>query len=65
MTCHDALRLLDFARPGATELDAADIAALETHLADCPACNRQARVERAWDDRIAEAMSSVPPPAHV
>lgn len=63
MTCHDALRLLEFARPGATELDAADIASLETHLADCDACGSLARAERAWDDRVADAMRTVPIPA--
>jgi len=63
MTCHEALRLLEFARPGATELDAADIAALETHLAGCTACGHFARLERVWDDQVAAAMHAVPPPA--
>ncbi len=63
MNCHDALLLLEFARPGATELEAADIAALETHLADCPACAAFARQERQSHDRLANAMAIAPMPS--
>lgn len=60
MTCHDALVLLEFARPGATELDAADIAALETHLATCRVCSAFARSERESNDRLSKAFSTAP-----
>jgi anti-sigma factor RsiW len=60
MTCRDALLLLEFARPGATELDAADIAALETHLAGCPTCGAFARSERESTDRLTRAFSITP-----
>ena len=59
MDCELARQLLVFARPGATELDAADVAALESHLADCDACRMVSRNERSWDDRLAHAMRTV------
>jgi hypothetical protein len=63
MTCNEALLLAEFARPGATELDAAEIAALETHLAACDRCGRALRAQRAWDDRVVRAVMSVRTPA--
>ncbi len=62
MDCELARQLLIFARPGATELDAADVAALETHIADCPDCLTRSRKDRAWDDRLASAMQAVAVP---
>src|SRR4051812_16455327 len=61
--CDLARQLLAFARPGAAELDAADAAALERHLADCPACGPAARGEHAFDASLAAAMRAVPLPA--
>ena len=43
MDCEFARQLLIFARPGATELEAADVAALEGHLADCVDCRARSR----------------------
>jgi Putative zinc-finger len=60
--CESARQLMVFARPGTTELDAAEVAALESHLAECPDCRAQCRSERAWDDRITRAMRAVTVP---
>lgn len=62
MNCRDALLLLEFARPGATELEAADIVALETHLADCRACSSFAKLERDFADQITTELGKVPNP---
>jgi hypothetical protein len=62
MNCEFARLLLVFARPGATELDAPDIAALESHLAGCDACRSFSRRERAVDESIASAMQQVEVP---
>jgi len=59
MDCNAARQLLDFARPGITELDASDIAELEMHLADCESCAQFARAERRSDDLLASAMQDV------
>src|SRR4051812_10413886 len=61
MNCDVARQLFDFARPGATELDAAEIAALETHLADCPACAALARGEHRRDEAVARRMQDLSP----
>ncbi len=60
MDCDLARHLLQFARPGTAELEPADAAALEKHLADCPDCGPATRAERAFDARIARAMPAVP-----
>jgi hypothetical protein len=60
MDCNDARRLLAFARPGVAELDGADLASLETHLAECAACGAAYRIERRYDERLAAAMQAVP-----
>lgn len=61
MTCGEALRLWDFARPGATELDATDIAALETHLSECSSCQAFTRAERGFDERVVRALQAASP----
>lgn len=61
MNCDVAHRLIDFARPGATELDAAEITALETHLAGCPDCAAQVRTEHRGDSLVARRMQDVAP----
>lgn len=63
MNCKSARRLLEFARPGVPELDAADLATLEGHLAECSACNGLYQAERRADERLAAALQSVPVPA--
>jgi len=60
MDCDLARRLALFARPG--ELDADAAAALDRHLADCPAC-AAVRGERAFDTQMAKAMQAVPVPS--
>jgi hypothetical protein len=60
MTCRDALLLLEFARPGATELEAPDINALETHLAECRSCTAFARQEREFNDRLVHMVDRIP-----
>jgi hypothetical protein len=60
--CELARQLLDYARPGANELDAADASALEQHLADCPLCGDRARAERSFGATIAGAMRAIPVP---
>jgi hypothetical protein len=62
MDCNVARQLLEFARPGAAELDADDAAALERHLAACPECGPPARSERAFHAALARAMHGVAPP---
>ena len=62
MDCRTARLLLHFARPLTTELEASEVQALETHLADCPECRPLARAESRADDRIGEAMRAVPVP---
>lgn len=62
MTCDEIRRLLEFARPGVTELDAVDIVAIERHLADCSPCASIARADRAFDDKIAHTMQAIQSP---
>jgi hypothetical protein len=61
MTCREALLLLEFVRPGATELESAEVAALDRHLAACPRCHRAARAGRAWDERVTRTFNDVHP----
>jgi hypothetical protein len=63
MHCDDIRRLLPFARPGPGELDGADRAALDAHLADCPDCGPLARAEANADAAIGLAVRDVPVPA--
>jgi hypothetical protein len=62
MDCKTARLFLDFARPGAAELPAAEADALEVHLAGCPDCEALARAERQADDHLGQAMRTVPVP---
>ncbi len=63
MNCELARQLVVFNRPGATELEASDIAALESHLADCEECRARASAEQAWDDKVSQAIQAIAPPA--
>src|SRR5258708_35768374 len=64
MDCKTALLLHEYGRPRHPELDTAEVAALEQHLAECPDCTRLVRAERAADDRLGPAVLAVPiPPA--
>jgi hypothetical protein len=60
MECNHARRLLEFSRPGISELDATDLIALETHLAECSACGPAYEAERRGDECLAMAMQAVP-----
>jgi hypothetical protein len=62
MDCDLARRLLPFDRPGATDLEPSDRAALGRHVDTCPACAALAANDRAFDAGIARAMQSVPLP---
>jgi hypothetical protein len=59
MDCESARLLLPYFRPGDTELDGALIAAVERHLADCPGCTAERRV----DDVLSRSIRAVTPPA--
>jgi hypothetical protein len=63
MDCKTARLLFDFARPQAGELDAAELAAFEQHLAGCPECDTLARAERGVEFAFAKAMRAVEVPA--
>jgi hypothetical protein len=54
--------LLQFARPQAGELDEADAAELEHHLAGCPECEEHARSERRLDQHLGQAVRQVEVP---
>jgi hypothetical protein len=62
MDCDLARRLLPYSRPGGADLEAADRAAVERHLAGCPACAAVAAGNRAFDAGLARAMAAVPVP---
>jgi hypothetical protein len=62
MDCNLARQLLEFARPGAPELEADDADALEQHLTGCPDCGPYARAERAFDAAVARSMADIPLP---
>jgi hypothetical protein len=63
MDCKTARLLLDFVRPQAGEIDSAELAAFEKHLAACPECDALARAERGVDRAFAKAMQVVEVPA--
>jgi hypothetical protein len=62
MDCNTARLLLDFARRGPIEIEAADTTDLEQHLARCPDCDRLARAERRLDENLGQAMRRVEVP---
>jgi hypothetical protein len=62
MDCTTARLLLEFARPGGTDLEPADVAALEQHLAGCQACHTHMDEQQPFDLRIGAAMRRVEPP---
>jgi hypothetical protein len=63
MDCKTARLLFDFARPQCGEIDSAELAAFEQHLAACPECDALARAERGVDHAFAKAMQAVEVPA--
>jgi len=63
MDCKTARLLLDFVRPQAGEMDSAELAAFEQHLAGCPDCDALTRAERGLDHAFAKAMQAVEVPA--
>jgi hypothetical protein len=62
MDCNTARLLLDFDRPRAPELDAAESAALEDHLLRCRSCAALAGAERRADEALGRAMRAVEVP---
>lgn len=63
MDCDTARTLLLFYRPGRpADLAAEDVAALEGHLASCPACSAALRHRQAADMAIGRAVRAVPVP---
>ncbi len=62
MDCKSARLLLEFARPGGGEVEAADAEALQQHLAECPECAALAHEERRADEHLGRAMRGVPVP---
>jgi hypothetical protein len=62
MDCKTARLLLHFAHPQASELEAEEASALETHLDRCSDCHRLARGERQIDGCLGKAMQQVQPP---
>lgn len=65
MDCTTARMLATFFGRGGAELAADDATALAAHLAACPACAAAVQQERAFDDRIGQAMLAVPVPANL
>jgi hypothetical protein len=63
MDCKTARLMLDFARPGAPELEAADAGALDAHLGTCADCDALARAERRLDAHLGRAVRQVEVPA--
>ena len=66
MNCRDALFFLRFRRPGvpgAGELAPDDAAALDQHIAGCPACAAEAKASAAFDAALGSAMRAVEIPA--
>ena len=62
MDCDLVRRLLPFARPGGTDLDAADRAALDRHLGTCGGCAAAVAAEASFDAGLTWAMHAVPIP---
>jgi hypothetical protein len=60
MDCDHARLWLAFARPA--EMEAAELARLDAHIATCPDCGALAHAERGADDAIARAMRAVSVP---
>ncbi|HKB02762.1 MAG TPA: zf-HC2 domain-containing protein [Gemmataceae bacterium] len=63
MDCNTARLLATFFGRPESELTPEDAAALDAHLATCPKCADLVKFERAFDDRVAQAMLAVPIPA--
>jgi hypothetical protein len=63
MECKDARLLLNFVRPRANELDAAEARALDRHLRDCPDCEAHAQAERRLDEHLGKALRDVSVPS--
>lgn len=63
MDCDTARDLFAFRRPGGpSELAPDDLAALDRHLAGCPACATVARRQDGFDAAVATVMTAVPVP---
>jgi hypothetical protein len=63
MDCRTAQMLASFVSPNKTELDADQVAALESHLRMCPQCGKLIYAERQFDRKVSKAMKSIVVPA--
>jgi hypothetical protein len=63
MDCNTARWYGWFVRPGAAELEPAEVQALAAHLEECPDCRCQAREETRWHRHLAAVIKDVPIPA--
>jgi hypothetical protein len=62
MDCKTARMMLAFCRPQAGDLDGAERAELEQHLAHCPECQDQAGAQRKVDQHLGRAIRAVEVP---
>src|SRR5438132_4534344 len=62
MNCKPARYLLEFPRAQGCDLDAADQAALDAHLATCGDCDCASRAEKQFDEHVGRAVRDVPVP---
>lgn len=62
MDCRDAQFYLRLRRPGSDDLDPDAAAALDRHLAGCPACAAAGRALAGFDAAVGRAMRAVPVP---
>ena len=62
MDCNTARMLVTFFGRQGSELAPEDAAELDAHLAGCPKCAELVKFERAFDDRVGQAMLAVPVP---
>jgi hypothetical protein len=63
--CNTARMLLTFFGRQGSELAAEDATDLNAHLVGCPDCAAAVRFERAFDDRVGQAMLAVPIPTNL
>jgi hypothetical protein len=59
MDCKTARLLLDFVRPHASDLEAAEGEKLDEHLVECSDCRALAQNERRLDDHLGQAVRAV------
>lgn len=65
MDCNTARMLTTFFGRQGSELAPEDASALNAHIASCSKCAAEVQFERAFDDRVTQAMMAVPVPAEL